>query len=197
MKFSSILVSLACALAVAPAALAQAEAKYDPPKTAWGVPDLQGFWSSASLTTIQRPQGATGLVVTDEEAAKLFNRNIYTRVAKEESALSKAELLTDANPDRAYNRFWMDPGADLGKIDGKYRSSWVVEPADGQIPYKAAARATRAATSEEEFSDLKSDNPEDRGMPERCIWASPAGRGLCCTIQCTTTITSWFRRPST
>lgn len=177
MQFSSILVSLACGLAIAPAALAQAEPKYDPPKTTWGVPDLQGFWSSASLTSMQRPAGATGLVVSDEEANKLFHRNIYTRVAKEESVLSKAELLTDGNPDRAYNRFWMDPGSDLGKIDGKYRSSWVVEPANGQIPYKGDSRASRPAESEEAFSDLKSDNPEDRGMPERCIWGFTGGPG--------------------
>ena len=177
MKFSSILVSLACGLAIAPAALAQAEPEYDPPKTTWGVPDLQGFWSSASLTSMQRPAGATGLVVSDEEANKLFHRNIYTRVAKEESELSKPELLTDGNPDRAYNRFWMDPGSDLGKIDGKYRSSWVVEPANGQIPYKGDSRASRPAGSEEAFSDLKSDNPEDRGMPERRIWGFTGGPG--------------------
>ena len=185
MKFSSTLVSLACALAMAPAALAQAEPKYEPPKTSWGVPDLQGFWSSASLTTIQRPAGATALIVSDEEANKLFNRNIYTRVAKEEAEHERAvaagekqqALLTDANPDRAYNRYWMDPGADLGKIDGKYRSSWVVEPANGQIPYKGDSRAARPAASEEEFSDLKSDNPEDRGIPERCIWGFTGGPG--------------------
>jgi hypothetical protein len=29
----------------------------------------------------------------------------------------------------------MDPGADLGKINGQYRSSWIVEPANGQIPF--------------------------------------------------------------
>lgn len=178
MKFSSMLVLAASALAMAPAAFAQAAPVYDPPKTTWGVPDLQGFWSSASLTTIQRPVGASGLIVSDEEAAKLFNRNIYTRVAKEESVLSKAELLTDANPDRAYNRFWMDPGADLGKIDGKYRSSWVVEPANGLIPFTGdSSRAARPAESEEAFSDLKSDNPEDRGMPERCIWGFTGGPG--------------------
>ena len=52
-KYSSILISLACALAMAPVALAQAEPKFDPPKTSWGVPDLQGYWSSASLTSMQ------------------------------------------------------------------------------------------------------------------------------------------------
>ena len=69
MKYSSILISLACALAMAPVALAQAEPKFDPPKTSWGVPDLQGYWSSASLTSMQRPAGASGLIVSDEKGS--------------------------------------------------------------------------------------------------------------------------------
>ncbi len=180
MKYSSILASAICAIAMAPAALAQAVPAYDPPKTSWGAPDMTGFFSSASLTSLSRPAGATGLIVSEAEREKLFNGNIYTRVAKEEAALSPAELLKDANPDRAYNRFWMDPGADLGKINGQYRSSWIVEPADGQIPFinapgGAGMRILTTASAEEEFADLPSDNPEDRGNAERCIWLNGPG----------------------
>ena len=49
MKYSSILASVLCVLAASPVALAQT-ASYTPPKTSWGVPDLQGFFSKASLT---------------------------------------------------------------------------------------------------------------------------------------------------
>ncbi len=180
-----IVTAVICALG-APAALAQTEAKYTPPKTSWGAPDLQGFFTTASLTTMTRPQGASGLIVSEEERDKLFNRNIYTRVAKEEAEDQRAvtageeklALLTDANPDRAYNRYWMDPGADLGKINGQYRSSWIVEPANGQIPFIKAptGRANNLASDEEEYADRNSDNPEDRGVSERCIWfGSSAG----------------------
>ncbi|MEQ1608718.1 MAG: hypothetical protein ABL956_07105 [Hyphomonadaceae bacterium] len=178
MKYLSVLASVACVLAGAPMALAQAVPVYDPPKTSWGAPDLQGYWSTASLTTMTRPAGASGLIVSEGERQKLFNGNIYTRVAKEEAALSEAKLLTDGNPDRAYNRFWMDPGADLGKINGQYRSSWIVEPANGQIPYVNApkGRANNLGSDEEEYADRASDNPEDRGVSERCIWfGSSAG----------------------
>ena len=185
MKSTMIVTAVICALG-APAALAQTETKYTPPKTSWGAPDLQGFFTSASLTTMTRPQGASGLIVSEEERDKLFNRNIYTRVAKEEaedqqavtSGKEKLALLTDANPDRAYNRYWMDPGADLGKINGQYRSSWIVEPANGQIPFIKAptGRANNLASDEEEYADRNSDNPEDRGVSERCIWfGSSAG----------------------
>jgi len=173
-KYSSILASAICAIAIAPTALAQT---YTPPKTSWGVPDIGGAFSSASLTSMSRPAGATGLIVSQEERDKLFNRNIYTRVAKEEAALSPAELLKDANPDRAYNRFWMDPGADLGKINGQYRSSWIVEPANGQIPFINPPKrpAGNIASDEEQYADLASDNPEDRGMAERCVYFGTGG----------------------
>jgi hypothetical protein len=177
MKYSSVLMPVIFTLATAPMALAQATPTYTPPKTSWGVPDLQGYFSRASLTTLTRPAGATGLIVTEEERQKLFNRNIYTRVAKEEAALSPAELLKDANPDRAYNRFWMDPGADLAKIDGQYRSSWIVEPANGQIPFLAKPKEgiSALASVDEEYADLPSDNPEERGNGERCIYHSNGG----------------------
>jgi len=183
-KYSSTLASAICAIAMAPAALAQAVPAYDPPKTSWGAPDMTGFFSSASLTSLSRPAGATGLIVSEAEREKLFNGNIYTRVAKEEAALSPAELLKDANPDRAYNRFWMDPGADLGKINGEYRSSWIVEPANGQIPFKNGNANVRGlSSSEEEYADRPSDNPEDRGVSERCIWfGSSAGPVLSNTM---------------
>ncbi|MBK8838561.1 MAG: hypothetical protein IPO30_07675 [Hyphomonadaceae bacterium] len=183
MRYSSILASVACVLSIAPVALAQSAPAHNPPKTSWGVPDVQGIFTSASLTTMTRPAGASGLIISDEEAAKLFNRNIYTRVAKEEAGLSKLdeasskELLADNNPDRGYNRFWMDPGEDLGKINGQYRSSWIVEPANGQIPFIKNTGAARAAASEEEFADLGSDGPEQRGLPERCIWGFTGGPG--------------------
>ena len=131
--------------------------------------------------------GASGLIVTEEEANKLFNRSVYTRVAKEEaedqravtSGEEKLTVLTDANPDRGYNRFWWDPGSDLGKINGQYRSSWIVEPVNGQIPYinpNTNANRNRSNTSEEQYADLGSDNPEDRSVSERCIWfGSSAG----------------------
>jgi hypothetical protein len=92
-------------------------------------------------------------------------------------------LLTDANPDRAYNRYWMDPGADLGKINGQYRSSWIIDPPDGQIPFLKAptgvgARLLESASAEEEFNDFGSDNPEDRSAGERCIGGSLIGPPL-------------------
>ena len=43
MKHSSIMASAVCAIALAPMAFAQSSPAYSPPKTSWGVPDLQGY----------------------------------------------------------------------------------------------------------------------------------------------------------
>ena len=51
-----------CGIAAAPASLAQA-VPYNPPKTSWGVPDITGSWSTAALTTMTRPAGASGLII--------------------------------------------------------------------------------------------------------------------------------------
>src|SRR5919109_444146 len=51
------LVAFAVAVAVALVAPAagQAPKKYNPPKTPWGDPDLQGVWNDATSTPLQRP----------------------------------------------------------------------------------------------------------------------------------------------
>ena len=60
----------------------------------------------------------------------------------------------------------------LARIDGQMRTSWIVEPADGRIPFtdegRKAAKAARADTL---------NDPEGRPTEERCLTAigSPEG----------------------
>ena len=62
MKYIYIVTLVMCGIAAAPASLAQA-VPYNPPKTSWGVPDITGSWSTAALTTMTRPAGASGLII--------------------------------------------------------------------------------------------------------------------------------------
>jgi hypothetical protein len=162
------------ALAAAPQASAQASGLTEPgfqtPRTSWGVPDLQGFWSNTSFTGMQRPQGATKLVLSEEEAAALARRNIYTGARREEAGASKvdekssAELLADKNPSRGYNTFWMDPGQSYAKVRGEYRSSWITDPPDGRIPYSERGTQANTRAGGAAFDDI-----ERRPLSERCI----------------------------
>lgn len=160
----------------APAGFAQSNPDYTPPKTTWGAPDLGGFWTNTSLTTMQRPAGAEKLVMNETEADQLARRNVYSAAEREEAGASRLdeasskELLSDGNASRAYNRYWMDPGTSYAQVKGEYRSSWITSPEDGRIPYTEAG--IKANTRTNSFDDF-----EIRPLPERCIMSFTGGAG--------------------
>jgi hypothetical protein len=157
-------------------ASAQSAPGYQPAKTSWGAPDLQGFWSNTSLTTMQRPAGAKGLVANAAEADALAHRNVYSAAQREEAGASKVdeksskELLSDQNSSRAYNRFWMDPGGSYAKVKGEFRTSWITTPEDGQIPYSEAGRAANMRSNTFESYEI-------RPLSERCLMSFTGGAG--------------------
>ena len=166
----TVLMAAMPALAQTPTAAAQ---DYVAPQTSWGVPDLQGYWTNTSLTGMERPDHATGVVVTQREADLLARRHGLTAASAQESILSSVDeassrrLLADRNTSRAYNRFWMDPGASYAQVKGEYRTAWVVDPPDGLIPYREEQRA-RAQNV---------DGPEVRPQSERCLMSFTRSAG--------------------
>ena len=48
---------------------------YEPPRTDTGKPDLQGYWTNASITTMQRSRELAdfGLTIPFDEVARLTN----------------------------------------------------------------------------------------------------------------------------
>ena len=143
---------LACALlatitsaAFAGAAVAQSSAPgFTPPKTSWGAPDLQGYWSNASITDMQRSPDYPNLVMTEAEVAKMEGSDYYNNRTREDAKPNRPEdvkLLdgTDLLSGGGYNAFWVDQGSHVGRVKGTPRSSWIVEPTNGRIPRKGAA----------------------------------------------------------
>src|ERR1044071_8516204 len=136
-------------------ALHAAPDNWSPPRTPDGKPVIAGVWSNASVTNLTRPPGVTKLVVTREEAEALVKANPFQRLIEADNGPSDLNdnLLEDKNADRGYNAFWVDPGNFLASVNGEYRTSWIVEPASGQMPLSDAgrqllkeARAARDAT---------------------------------------------------
>jgi hypothetical protein len=202
MKLSLLKAALcasAAAIALAGAAHAQHAPGYTPPKTSWGVPDLQGTWSNASITDMQRSPEYPNLVMTADEVKKMEGEDYYNNRTREDAKptdLKTAKLLdgSDLLSGGGYNAFWVDQGSKVAIVKGEPRSSWIVEPATGRIPRKGAAPAapvrpaagtpgapTGAASKTGTVQGPGAvdrnagggfgsyDNPETRPMGERCI----------------------------
>ena len=66
----------------------------------------------------------------------------------------------------------MTPGENLGKVGGQFRTSDIVEPASGQIPYKdlaAAAKRNQARGIAYVTGNSPYENPEETAISERCL----------------------------
>ena len=112
---------------------------YDPPKTPWGDPDLQGVWDNHSRVPMQRPANLAGKkTFTDAELADYLavrtlaggqRRPDGERVCLENDVSCAAATVDDLDVVGAYNRWWApryDP------IDN--RTALIEDPPDGRIP---------------------------------------------------------------
>ena len=143
---------------------------YEPPRTESGKPDLQGYWTNASITTMQRSRELSdlGLTIPFDEVARLTNNNHQNvRQATDDNQV-QGQLPdgTDLARGRGYNAFWVDPGTQFGNVRGEYRSSWITFPNDGRIPYSEQGNQRRRAAYEK-FSGY--GGPEGAPLAERCL----------------------------
>ena len=146
------------------AAFAQ-QARYHPPRTADGRPSLEGNWTNASITTLQRPAKYKKLALDPGEVEHETNSNpqvVRQRTDDEQNEKTPFNG-SDLKTGRGYNSFWIDPGMTFGYVKGEYRTSWIVYPLDGQIPYRDAVRTARGEAG------TNFDGPEARPLGERCI----------------------------
>jgi hypothetical protein len=144
------------------AGAASAEA---PQRTADGKPSFEGAWTNASLTTLQRASRYRNLVLAPGEVEAATNA--HPQVVRQRTDDEQNERTTfdgaDLRSGRGYNSFWIDPGMSFNVVRGEHRTSWIVDPADGQIPFLDDG----ARGSIERRSGF--DGPEARPLGERCI----------------------------
>jgi len=69
-----------------------------------------------------------------------------------------------------YDLFWTDRGMFLPTIDGEFRTSAIIDPANGRVPERVAGFNERMAALAVGKPD-RNDGPEGRSLGERCLVA--------------------------
>jgi hypothetical protein len=128
-------------------------------------PSLEGMWTIATGTPLERPRPFKSLVAGEAEA-KAYD-------------LSQSGLVIPIPGDDVgqVETEWSEPDMPLTRIRGEARTSVVVDPANGRLPYSQAGRATVGAWFAR-MNDMR--GADSRPTPERCLigFGSPAGAPL-------------------
>ena len=140
-------------------------------RTPWGDPDLQGSWSNATTTPLQRPAKYAGREFLTAEERREQDKQTAIGTDKRGAPGS------DQDVNDAYNAFWWERGWSDG------RTSLIYDPADGRIPpltpagQKRQAELNRINSSTDAAGDDESFNgPEDLPLYTRCIIRAPLPR---------------------
>ncbi|MDB5453123.1 MAG: hypothetical protein JWO33_1701 [Caulobacteraceae bacterium] len=183
MKTSHVVIVMAAALGALAAAPPFAEAQnrpaaaYKAPRNAFGQPDLQGIWTNATITPLERPAAYKDLVLPEAEARKLEQANDQQNaegLKPSDPNAKVSDLPVDCGRgfkgvDCGYNSFWTDPGTRVIRINGQARTSIIVDPPTGKLPAMTPEAQQRMAARFGRGNPRAFDGPENRSLGERCI----------------------------
>lgn len=135
------------------------------PRTAWGHPDLQGRWTNATVTPLERPKelGAKEYFTADEAAE-------YQKQALERFLASINFTQEAAISGEFVEGVWVEERA----IVPTRRTSLIVGP-DGRIPPFTPEGRQRADARDARRKQEGTDSAEARPLGERCLWFQIGG----------------------
>ena len=134
------------------------------PRTADGKPDLQGTFTFATITPLQRPAALSGKdVLTPEEAAEFeesendrLNRDLYDPEKGRRAPGIRRGRRAACSPTTISGTSAAD------QLTADQRTSLIIDPPDGRIPFSAATRARiaeRAARSNRRLRQPRRSQP--------------------------------------
>jgi hypothetical protein len=138
------------------------------PRTPDGKPDLQGIWTNATITPMERPANLAGKpTLTDAEAAAYEKANHDELVKQDGQSDGPLIAAAGSSGTGGYNVLFIDRGSELARVDGVKRTSLIVDPPDGRVPPLSAE--ARARNSAEMRSFFNFDSVKNRPLSERCL----------------------------
>lgn len=159
----------------------------DIPRTMDGRPDLTGTYDVSTATRLERPDSlGERMNLTRTEAEELAARMREGKKAAFARSDPDRGAPTDGNVG-SYNSFYLEYGDSAFQIDGKYRASIVIDPANGRRPAMTSAGAARLKAFYRQHQDYGGgawwleeegpgpfDGPETLTPIDRCL----LGRGV-------------------
>jgi len=111
------------------------------PRTPYGHPDIQGVWTNATMTPLERPADLANQEFLSE--AEVRERESLARTQREQQLVpgrTRLQRLPKGSPIAGYNgAIW---SAARGIVDTR-RTSMVIDPPDGRVPLRVEAEARR------------------------------------------------------
>ena len=167
---SSCALAMILALPVFAQSPARKPKNWSAPRTADGHPDLQGVWTNATLTPMERPAVFAGKPTVGEAEAQAYEKkdlDVNNIDKPDAPLLAAAGSGSGATAVGGYNNLFMDRGSELARVDGIKRTSLIVDPPDGKMPPMTTEARERNAGRMRGFNNY--DNVKNRPLSERCL----------------------------
>ena len=150
---------------------------YRAPRLPDGTPDLQGVWTNATATPVERSVDLGDRRAFTEQEAAAISKAALAAVAADAAPSDpnkKIEAIDSLPPVGNYNLFWTDRGMTVANINGEYRTSMIIEPSNGRIPPLTADGQQRTSAR---AARNPNDGPEGRALGERCLLSFGSASG--------------------
>jgi hypothetical protein len=131
------------------------------PRAPDGHPDLQGLWTNATITPLERPRELAGKEFFTEQEAAERERRVLDAVSTD-----RRDGGAEVDVGRSYNELWRERGGLLR------RTSLIVDPPDGRLPPLTPEAQKREVARREDRRRRGPDPADswtDRNLAERCI----------------------------
>ena len=148
--------------------------EWEMPRTEYGHPNLQGLWGNQTQTPMERPNELLEQPVYTDEEARALEQGLRERLNSVETVLDPNRPAPEAGQRVGQEAEADNTDTEVGftRINGQYRTSLVVDPLNGRMPFREDGGRNRDIYGQwraQGFGEF--DGPEIRPAGERCLSA--------------------------